>query len=136
MAAAEARMFPNEARQGEARQPSRPPTDEPRSPATTAPSRAPSSAPDDVPVRVGGKVPAPKKLTHVEPQFPPGSRGGMIVELTIDRAGRVGAINVLRGDLEAFEAVERAVRQWVYEPVVVDGRAVSVLLPVSLSPPR
>jgi hypothetical protein len=131
MAAAEARLFPDEARQ-----PSRSPANEPRSAATTAPSPAASSDSEDVPVRVGGDVPAPKKLKHVEPQFPPGSRGGMIVELTIDRGGRVTAINVLRGDLEAFEAVERAVRQWVYEPVVVNGRAVSVLLPVSLSPPR
>jgi hypothetical protein len=140
MAAAEARMFPDEAqqdepRQDESRQPPRPPADGPPL-ATTAPSPAPSSDPGDAPVRVGGRVPAPKKVKHVEPAFPPGSRGGMIVELTIDRGGRVTAINVLRGDLEAFEAVDRAVRQWVYEPVVVDGRAVSVLLPVSLSPPR
>jgi hypothetical protein len=155
MAAAEARLFPDEARQDEARpddarqddarqdevrQPSRSPTADPRAATPAAaspePSPEPPSASDDVPVRVGGAVPAPKKLKHVEPEYPPGSRGGMIVELTIDRGGRVAAINVLRGDLEAFEAVDRAVRQWVYEPVVVNGRPVSVLLPVSFSPPR
>jgi hypothetical protein len=135
MAAAEARMFPDETRQTP-----RTPANDPRAaettPASPAPAPSPRSDAGDLPLRVGAGVPAPKKVTHVEPEFPPGSRGGVIAELTIDRQGKVTEVRVLRGEADVAGAVERAVRQWVYEPVVVDGRAVSVLLPVSLSPPR
>lgn len=82
---------------------------------------------DEMPMRVGGKVPPPKKLKHVEPIFPTGMRGSMIVELTINREGRVDAFNVLRGDFGLFQAAEAAIRQWVFEPVVVDGKPVTVL---------
>jgi hypothetical protein len=133
MAAAEARLFPDETRETP-----RMPAIDPRAAETTAapPAPSPSSDPEDLPVRVGGGVPAPRKVKHVEPQFPPGSRGGVIAELTIDRHGKVTAVRVLRGEADFVESVERAVRQWEYEPVVVNGAAVSVLLPVSLSPPR
>jgi hypothetical protein len=87
-----------------------------------------------MPLRVGGAVPEPKKLKHVEPVFPPGSREGVIAELTIDREGRVVDVRILRGGPGVVEPVDDAVRQWIYEPVRVNGRAVSVLLPVSLSP--
>ncbi len=128
MTAAEARLFPDETQQTPGG-----PANDARAAETTVAS--PATGPD-VPVRVGRGVPEPKKVKHVEPEYPPGSRGSMIVELTIDRQGRVTALNVLSGEASILEAVDRAVRQWEYEPVVVDGRAVSVLLTVPFSPPR
>jgi hypothetical protein len=93
---------------------------------------APSTA-DDMPLRVGGNVPAPKKIKHVDPVFPQGLRGSIIIELTIGREGRVEKFNVLRGDFELFEAAEAAIRQWVFEPVIVDGKPVPVLQAFSFS---
>jgi len=91
---------------------------------TSSPDPMPA---DELPVRVGGKVPTPKKIEHVEPVFPAGTRGSMIVELMINREGRVVAFNVLRGDFGLFAAAETAIRQWVFEPVMIDGKPVSVL---------
>jgi hypothetical protein len=143
MAAAEARLFPDETRQapGAAADGASAAVPSAASPAPASTSRpadasGPAPEPGDVPMRVGRGVPTPKKVKHVDPEYPPGSRGALVVELTIDRQGKVAALNVLSGDAGSLEAIERAVRQWVYEPVVVDGRAVSVLLPVSFSPPR
>lgn len=88
---------------------------------------------EEMPVRVGGKVPEARKIKHVEPVFPRGRRGSIIIELTISRQGRVEAFNVLAGEFGLFPAAEKAIRQWIFEPVLVDGKPVSVLQTVSLS---
>jgi hypothetical protein len=82
---------------------------------------------EEMPVRVGGNVPEARKIKHVEPAFPKGRRGSIIIELTINRHGRVDAFNVLSGEFGLFTAAEAAIRQWVFEPVLVDGKPVSVL---------
>lgn len=134
MSAAEARAFPG-------RVPPRPPLDPPDAGTGNAPEapdpappaeEAPVSVDGDMPVRVGGDVPTPKKLKHVEPEFPSGSRGSVIAELVIDRDGRVADVHILRADPGLAEIVEDAVRQWVYEPVRVKGQPVRVLLTVSV----
>lgn len=100
--------------------------------AEPAPPTARSTA-DEMPLRVGGSVPAPKKITHVEPVFPKGRRGSIVIEVAIGREGRVEKLNVLTGEFGLFEAAEAAIRQWVFEPVIVDGKAVSVLQTFSFS---
>jgi periplasmic protein TonB len=90
-------------------------------------------APDDAPRRVGAGVPEPKKLRHVEPTFPAGARGSVILEATIGRRGTVEAVSVLRADPRLAEPAEQAVRQWIFAPVLVNGIPVSVILTVSLS---
>ncbi len=82
---------------------------------------------EELPMRVGGKVPKPRKIKHVEPDFPAGTRGSMVVELTINRVGRVEKFDVLRGDFGLVPAAEAAIRQWEFEPVMVDGKPVAVL---------
>jgi hypothetical protein len=93
----------------------------------------PAPSADEMPLRVGGKVPAPKKIKHVEPVFPKGRRGSIEIELTIGPDGRVHKFNVLSGEFGLFEAAEAAIRQWVFEPVIVDGKAVPVLQTFSFS---
>ena len=41
--------------------------------------------------------------------------------------GRVEKFNVLSGEFGLFEAAEAAIRQWEFEPVIVDGKVVPVL---------
>jgi hypothetical protein len=134
MEAAEARMFPEEKPQPAGATPSDPPrATAPVAPVSPAPPRGPAAADaDEVPLRVGGDVPTPKKIKHVDPVFPAGTRGGVIAEVRIDREGKVVDVLILRADTGLAEAAEDAIRQWVYEPVRVKGRPVSVLLPVSL----
>lgn len=94
---------------------------------------APAHIVEEMPVRVGGNVPEARKIKHVEPVFPKGRRGSIIIELTTNRQGRVDAFNVLAGELGLLEAAQAAIRQWVFGPVLVDGKPVSVLQTVSLS---
>ena len=55
--------------------------------------------------------------------------GDVILEVTVDRQGHVSNVSVLRSSVDAVaEAAVEAVRQWRYEPSIVNGRAVSVML--------
>ena len=57
----------------------------------------------------------------------------MILEVTINAAGRVTAVRALRGEPSLVAAAERAVREWEFEPVLIDGRAVAVLHTLSFT---
>jgi TonB family protein len=78
-------------------------------------------------VRAGQGVPVPKVLRRVEPEFPPGEKGSVIMEVTIGPDGTVTDVNVLRGMLALDAAAIKAVRQWLFEVSRIDGRPVSVL---------
>ena len=102
-------------------------------PATAGLARA-DAPPVAEPVRVGGNVARPRKTWNVQPEYPRLARlrrvqGIAILEVTVDRQGNVSNVSVLRSDAEGFgEAAVEAVRQWRYEPTIMDGRPVSVIL--------
>ena len=129
MAAAEARLFPGERRQTpDARLPEATPPPAPAPKAATAPAAA-----DDTPRRVGGAIPEPTGAHRVDPVFPAGQRGSVILEITIGRDGRVEDVRTLRAD-DGFEApAVAAIRQWRYEPTIVDGRPIRVIHTVALA---
>lgn len=88
-------------------------------------------------VRVGGPVRPPKKLADVRPAIPEdaaraGVRGVVIMEITIDVDGTVKDARVLRSIPLLDGAALDAVRQWRYEPTVVDGRPLTVIMTVSV----
>ena len=87
------------------------------------------------PVREG--VPAPKLIKSVTPVYPEearknGIQGVVILEAKIDESGRVIGIMVLRSVPELDGAAMDAVRQWVYEPLVVKGKAMKVVFTVTV----
>jgi TonB family protein len=105
-------------------------------PPTDVPS-APTGA-----VRVGGNVAAPRKLRHVEPATPPLAQsarlsGVVILEITIGTDGGVSNVRVLRSIPLLDQAAIDAVRQWQFEPTMLNGQAVPVIMtaPVSFGPP-
>ena len=55
------------------------------------------------------------------------------MEVTIGPEGRVAAVRILRNEPALDAAAEKAVRQWVFTPTLIDGRPVTVLHTVSLS---
>ena len=90
------------------------------------------------PVRIGGDVPPPRKIHNVPPVYPPAAlparvQGLVILEATIDPSGEVGDIEVLQSVPELDEAAIAAVEQWRYEPTLVDGVAVPVLITLTIS---
>jgi len=95
------------------------------------------------PVRVGGSVPAPKKLRDVQPKYPelpPGTVGsGMwLGEALIDSSGKVVRVWPHREvrfvpPFPAFnDAITDAVKQWEFERIVVKGKAVPVCMVVTV----
>lgn len=104
MKAAESRLFP---------------------PAATTPAQAP--------VRVGGTIPDPKVLRRIEPEFPPGATGSVILEVTIGTDGKVQDVRFLRNAPALDAAAEKAVRQWLFEVTTIDGRAVPAIKTVAFT---
>ena len=90
------------------------------------------------PFRIGGGIGAPMKVADVTPVYPPEARearvqGVVIMELTLSPTGEVSDVQVLRSVPLLDEAAVAAVRQWRYEPTLVDGEPVSVLLTVTVN---
>lgn len=89
-------------------------------------------------LKPGGEKVKPPKLVHeVAPVYPEvakkaGVEGVVIMEATADTYGRVAAIKVLRSIPLLDQAAVDAVKQWVYEPMVVDGKPREVTFTVTV----
>jgi protein TonB len=87
---------------------------------------------------VGVDIAEPRRVQYVEPIYPRAARlvrqeGVVILRATLDREGVVREVQVLRGaPLGLTEAAAAAVRQWRYEPALLDGRPVEVYLTVTV----
>lgn len=89
------------------------------------------------PVRAAGEVRMPRLVKRIEPAYPEIARqahiqGTVILEATTDSYGRVAGVKVLRSVPLLDEAAVDAVRQWLYEPMVVNGRPRGVVFTVTL----
>jgi protein TonB len=93
---------------------------------------------NEVPVRAGiGEIKQPKRVRYVEPVYPEIARqarveGVVIIEATTDPFGRVVSWNVLKSIPLLDEAAVEAVRQWQYEPMVINGRPRGVTFTVTV----
>jgi len=90
---------------------------------------------DATPVREGES--APKLIKSVTPVYPEearkkGIQGVVILEAKIDESGRVADIMVLRSVPELDEAAIDAVRQWIYEPLVIKGKAMKAVFTLTV----
>jgi protein TonB len=91
------------------------------------------------PIRTGGQIQTPALLHRVEPFYPPVAvaarlQGVVILEAIVDRDGSVADVKVLRSagvflDREALLAV----RQWRYQPLLLNGQRERFILTVTLS---
>jgi TonB family protein len=100
---------------------------------------AASGRAQDEPVVAGqGGIAAPKRTKTVPPVYPPealakGIRGIVILEIVIDKEGKVAAADVIRSLPPLDDAALSAVRKWEYEVTKVDGKPVSVRLTVPIT---
>jgi protein TonB len=93
--------------------------------------------PVETPVLAVGEVKAPRLVRRIEPAYPEIARaarieGVVILEATTDIHGRVAAVRVLRSIPLLDEAAIDAVRQWAYEPLLVNGRPRPVTFTVTV----
>lgn len=85
----------------------------------------------------GGKIMPSMLIKEVEPVYPAEARkagieGVVILEATTDLYGRVVGVKVLRSVPALDQAAIDALKQWVYEPIVIDGKPRVVTFIVTL----
>jgi TonB family protein len=104
----------------------------------TPPAAKPPVAVARPPLRVGGSLREPRIRYRAQPTYPDGAKaakaaGVVVLELTIAPEGHVVDAKVLRGvHPELDQAALDAVKEWVYEPTLVRGSAVPVLMTVTV----
>jgi TonB family protein len=101
---------------------------------------APAAAPAPRPVRVGGNIRVPRKIHHVAPLYPKsmsdaGREGEVPLEAVIGRDGTVQTVRVLSANVHPDFAIAAAdaVRQWRFDPTLLNGVPVDVVMTVTVS---
>jgi TonB family protein len=107
----------------------------PPPPPPPPPARATSPTLDGL--RVGRDIPPPRKIRDVRPAYPTdakdaGIQGVVIIEVRIDEQGRVDDARVLRSIAELDEAALDAVRQWEFQPTLMNGVPTPVIMVVTI----
>jgi TonB family protein len=109
-----------------------------RRPASITPLADGSGGP--TPVRVGGNIRAPRKTHNVNPVYPTrmveaGLEGKISVEAVIGVDGRVARARAttVQAHPELAQAAVDAVRQWRFEPTLLNGAPVEVVMSVSVN---
>ena len=103
-------------------------------------SPAPSVSPVLQPIKVGGNIRVPRKQADVRPVYPAsmreaGREGVVPIEAVIGRDGAVHAVRVLSANIHpdfAVAAVD-AVRQWRFDPTLLNGVPVEVTMTVTVT---
>lgn len=89
-------------------------------------------------VRVGGAIQPPRPVRHVDPVYPEAAKaagvsGVVIIDIRIGTDGSVVEARVLRSIPLLDQAALDAVYQWKYEPTLLNGEAVEVLMTVTVN---
>jgi len=97
----------------------------------------PPASPPQEPIRVGGRVRAPRLVHRIEPVYPrlaelAGIAGTVVLEAVIGTDGRVQQVEVKGGPGLLIPPAVEAVSQWVYEPTYLNDRPVPVILRVEV----
>jgi TonB family protein len=93
---------------------------------------------DGAPLRVGGNIQMPRKIVDAPPIYPAtalkaGIIGTVILEVTIGPDGAVSGARILRSIPLLDDAAIETVRKWRYEPTLLNGNPVSVVMTVPLT---
>jgi TonB family protein len=95
------------------------------------------AVPEEGPVRAVGNIQPPRLIKQVDPAYPEAARkarveGVVILEAQTDKYGRVQNVKILRSIPLLDQAAVEAVRQWVYEPKIIDGKARGIVFTVTV----
>lgn len=98
--------------------------------------KAPDEEKKDV-LRITGDVKTPKLIKKVNPVYPEEAKkakveGVVVLEVETDIKGLVKNIKVVRSVPELDQAAIDAVRQWIYEPPVIDGKPRALIFTVTI----
>lgn len=93
----------------------------------------PPAAEPEGPIRVGGDVKPPEKISAPSPQYTEIARkariqGVVIVEAIIDKEGNVTNVKILKGlPMGLDTAAADAVQKWKFKPATLNGKPVAVI---------
>lgn len=93
----------------------------------------PPAAEPEGPIRVGGDVKPPEKVSAPSPQYTEIARkariqGVVIVEAIIDKEGNVTNVKILKGlPMGLDSAASDAVSKWKFRPATLNGKPVAVI---------
>jgi protein TonB len=88
-------------------------------------------------IRVGGQVRPPIKIKEVAPVYPTIARsarvvGDVVIEMTIDDEGKVADARVVKSVPLLDQAALDAVKQWEYQPSLLNGVPTAVVTTVTV----
>jgi hypothetical protein len=85
-------------------------------------------------VRIGGQIRQPRKIYHVPPMYPQGAPAGVVkIDGVIGTDGLVSSTTVTNDAPDALaRAAVDAVRQWEFDPTLLNCQAVDVRLSVTV----
>jgi TonB family protein len=89
-------------------------------------------------LRVGGEIKPPLKLVDVRPVYPAdaraaGIKGVVILEARIDAEGNVETARAIKSIPELDQAAIDAVKQWKFEPTLMNGVPMPVIMTVTIN---
>ena len=89
-------------------------------------------------LRVEGDIRAPRKIKDVPPKYPTQAQearvqGAVVLEARIDESGNVSDTRTLHSIPLLDQPAIDAVKQWQYEPTLLNGAAVPVIVTVTVS---
>jgi protein TonB len=89
-------------------------------------------------IRVGGNIRVPTRLNQVAPVYPQqakdaGVQGVVILELVVSGDGSVSDARVLRSIPLLDDAALECVRQWRYEPTLLNGTPVPIIMTATVN---
>jgi periplasmic protein TonB len=90
-----------------------------------------------VPVPVGGDVKQARLISSVPPIYPTIAKtqhvqGEVRIDALVDAAGKVSSMKVVSGPVLLHQAAMDSLRQWRYEPAMLDGKPVPMHLTVTV----
>ncbi len=97
-----------------------------------------SEEPSDAPALRVSQITRPKLIRRIEPQYPQAAmvariKGIVIIEAVTDIYGNVKTTKVISGHTLLKNAAVAAVRQWIYEPYILNGVPKPVVFTVAVT---
>lgn len=95
------------------------------------PSLAAGQEPSQEPVEISPEKQHTYLIKKVAPVYPPLARqariqGTVIIGVVINQSGNIASVQLISGHAMLAPAAIEAVKQWKYQPCLVDGQAVEV----------
>jgi protein TonB len=90
-----------------------------------------------IPLPVGGDVIPAHLLSSTPPAYPQIAKsqrieGAVRIDALVDAAGKVSSMKVVSGPVLLHQAAMEALRQWKYQPAMLDGKPVPMHLTVTI----